>query len=140
MSKRALDGLNLPPTTRREMERMLRDLQREPGMSAEQLAAFNKQVEQAFPGGFDRRDEANALIAMAVRNGLLENLHAGKSSPLLEDDTLSRLTDEDMKAIMVFATRTVAAMLWMRDAAPEAYRRYVQAYATRYCRSWGRSG
>lgn len=140
MSKRALDGLKLPPTSRREMERMLRDLKHEPEMTADQLAAFHNQVEQAFPGGFDRRDEANALVAMSVRNGPLENLHAGKSSPMLEDDTLSRLTDDDMKAIMVFATRTVAMMLWMRDEAPEVYQRYVQAYAARYCRSWERSG
>jgi hypothetical protein len=65
MSKRALDGLKLPPTTRREMERMLRDLQHEPELTPEQRVAFDQQVEQTFPGGFDRRDEANALVAMA---------------------------------------------------------------------------
>ncbi|HYE21800.1 MAG TPA: hypothetical protein VEA69_25395 [Tepidisphaeraceae bacterium] len=139
MSKRALDGLKLPPTTRREMERMLRDLRHEPELTPEQRVAFDQQVEQAFPGGFDRRDEANALVAMAVRNGPLENLHAGRSSPLLDDDTLSRLTDDDVRTIMVFATRTVAMMLWMRDEAPEVYQRYVRAYAARYCRSWERT-
>ena len=64
-------------------------------------------------------------IAMAVRNGPLENLHAGKSSPVLEDDTLSRLTDDDVKAIMIYATRMVAMMLRVRDGAPDVYRRYV---------------
>lgn len=35
-----------------------------------------------YVGGFNHRDEANALIAMAVRNGPIENLHAGRTSPL----------------------------------------------------------
>lgn len=51
----------------------------------------------------------------------------------------SRLTDDDMRAIMIFAARTTAMMLWMRDEAPEAYRRYVQACASQYCRTWERS-
>lgn len=109
-------------------------------MTPEQLDEFNKQVERMFPGGFDRRDEANAIIAMAVRNGPIENLHAGKYSSLLEDDTLSRLTDAEIKTIMIYATRTVAMMLWLRDEAPDIYRRYVQSYGSRYCRSWERSG
>src|ERR1044072_2130071 len=46
-----------------------------------------------FPGGFTLRDEANAIVACAFRNGPLEDLHAGKYSELLEDRTLSRITD-----------------------------------------------
>lgn len=72
MSERAMQGLELPPKTRREMERILRDVKHEPEMTPDQLDTFNKQIEQAFTGGFDRRDEANALVAMAVRNGPLE--------------------------------------------------------------------
>lgn len=81
MSERAMQGLKLPPKTRREMNRMLRDLQQEPDLTPEQLDTLNNRIERAFPGGFDRRDEANALIAKAVRNGPLENLHAGNFSP-----------------------------------------------------------
>jgi hypothetical protein len=117
---------------------MLRDLKHEPDLTPEQLDAFNRQVEQMFPGGFDRRDEANAIIAMSVRNGPIENLHAGKHSPLLEDETLSRLTDADIKTIMLYATKMVTFMLWLRDEAPEVYRRYVQVYGSRYCRMWER--
>ena len=35
-------------------------------------------------GEFTLRNEANALTAFAFRNGFLEDLHAGKDSPLLE--------------------------------------------------------
>lgn len=37
------------------------------------------------PPDFTIRDEANALVAWAFRNGPIENLHAGKNSPLLDD-------------------------------------------------------
>jgi len=33
-------------------------------------------LEQCFPGGFTLRDEANAIVAWAFRNGPLEDLHA----------------------------------------------------------------
>lgn len=138
MSDRAMSGLSSPPSSRRDLERMLRHLKHEPDLTPEQLNAFSKQMEQMFPGGFDRRDEANAIIAMSVRNGPIENLHAGKHSSLLEDETLSRLTDTDIKAIMLYATRMVAFMLCLRDEAPEVYRRYLQAYGGRYCRMWER--
>jgi hypothetical protein len=140
MNDRAMKGLTPPPSSRRELERTLRELKHDPPMTPERLEAFNNQIEQAFPGGFDRRDEANAIIAMSVRNGPIENLHAGKHSPLLEDESLSRLTDAEIKAIMVYATRMVTFMLWLRDEAPDVYRRYVQACGIRYCRAWERGG
>jgi hypothetical protein len=139
MTERAMQGLKPLLSTRRELETFVRELKDGESLTPEQIEAFEKQVERFFPGGFDHRDEANAIIAMAVRNGPLENLHAGKSSPLLEDDTLSRLTDADVKAIMIYATRMVAMMLRVRDEAPEVYRRYVQSYGGRYCRTWERS-
>lgn len=139
MSDRAMNGLTPPPSSHLELERMLRELKHEPEMSQDQLGAFNEQVERLFPGGFDRRDEANAIIAMSVRNGPIENLHAGKHLPLLDDESLSRLTDAEIRSIMVYATRTLAMMLWLRDEAPDVYRRYLQAYGGRYCCSWERS-
>ncbi len=33
-------------------------------------------------GGFTLRDEASALVAWAFRNGPLEGLHAGATSPI----------------------------------------------------------
>ena len=71
-------------------------------------SAVEAEMARSFPDEFSHRDEANALIAMAVRNGPLEALHAGKSSAWLEDDTLSRLTDDEMKILMIYATRMLA--------------------------------
>jgi hypothetical protein len=101
-------------------------------------ASFEQAMERAFPGGFTHRDEANALIAMAVRNGPLENLHAGKYSALLEDDALSRVTDYEMRILMINATRMLAILLQMRDQSPDTYRDFVQSYGNMYCLSWER--
>ena len=94
--------------------------------------------EEIFPGGFNYRDEANALIAMAVRNGPLEDLHAGRYSAFLADQTLSRLTDKEMKTLMLHASKKVTALLRMRDASPELYERYMKEYGKMYCRFWER--
>jgi hypothetical protein len=139
MTDRAMQGLTPLPSTRREIERFIRELKHDPNPTPEQLNTLSHQIERTFPGGFDRRDEANAIIAMAVRNGPLENLHAGETSPLLEDDALSRLTDAEIKAVMIYATRMVAMMLLMRDETPDIYRRHVQSCGLQYCRTWERS-
>src|SRR5580700_1528204 len=82
------------------IKRMARDVsQKWTQLSDEELADIDKRLDEAYPGGFNDRDEANALIAMAVRNGPIEDLHAGRSSTLLEDDTLSRITDEEIKIL-----------------------------------------
>jgi hypothetical protein len=95
-------------------------------------------LEQVFPGGFTVRDEANALTAYSFRNGPLENLHAGKVSPLLEDPTLSRITDDEMKEMLINASESLARLLKLRESDPEKYRRLIQNYAFLYCRRWDR--
>lgn len=97
-----------------------------------------EKLDAAYPGGFTIRDEANALTAYAFRNGPLEDLHAGKASPLLDDPTLSRITDAEMKNLMINASELLAKMLALRDSDPEQYRRFVKSYGMRYCRSWNR--
>jgi len=94
--------------------------------------------DKIYPGGFNHRDEANVLIALAVRNGPIEDLHAGKPSALLEDNTLSRITDEEMKAIMISATQQLAKLLRMRDSNPEGYQQQIRTFGSVYCRSWER--
>ena len=91
---------------------------------------------RSFPGDFSIRDEANALTAYAFRNGPLEDLHAGKSTPLTADKSLSRITQNEMKELMINASGKLADLLKLRDDDPEAYKRFVQSYAMRYCRDW----
>lgn len=96
-----------------------------------------KKVE--FPTGFTVRDEANALVAWAFRNGPLEDLHAGRTSPLLDDPTLSRITDAEMKTLMLNACRQLAKLLELKTKSPDEYVRQIQSYNFRYCLNWERS-
>jgi hypothetical protein len=42
-------------------------------------------------------------------------------SPLLEDKTLSRITDDEMKTLMIDASRKLAELLALRDEDPESF-------------------
>jgi hypothetical protein len=129
----------LPPSTQDQIDRFAADLgNRADEMSKEELAHFDKRLSDSFAVGFNYRDEANALVALAMRNGPIEELHAGKRSLLLEDKTLSRITDKEMKVMMIYASRMLAGLLRMRDSHAELYRRYVQSYGNTYCNSWER--
>ncbi len=101
-------------------------------------AVSDELLARAFPGGFGIRDEANALAAFAFRNGPIERLHAGKPSPLLNDPTLSRITDDEMRELMINATEMLAALLALRESDPDKYRRFIHDYALKYCRRWER--
>jgi len=93
---------------------------------------------QQFPDGFTLRDEANAIVAQAFRNGPIEDLHAGKLSELLSDPELSRITDDEMKTIMVNACEQVGTLLEQKENDPEAYYRQMLSYNRMYCRRWDR--
>jgi len=77
-------------------------------------------------------------VAMAFRNGPIEDLHAGKSSELLSDPKLSRITDDEMKTIMVNACEQVTKLLEMKETDPEAYYRQILSHNHMYCRRWER--
>lgn len=94
--------------------------------------------DEQFPGGFTIRDEANALVAWAFRNGPLEKLHAGKHSALLDDPTLSRITDEEMRTLMINACRQMAFLLELKAREPAEYKRQIKSYNWRYCHGWER--
>src|SRR5438552_14853004 len=89
-----------------------------------------------FPEGFTIRDEANALVAWAFRNGPLEDLHAGKHSALLDNPSLSRITDDEMKTLMISACRQLAKLLELKVTDPGEYERQIKSYNWRYCRGW----
>jgi len=92
----------------------------------------------AFPGGFTLRDEANALVAWAFRNGPLEDLHADKYSELLENHSLSRITDAEMKVLMLNACQRLEQLLRLKESHPDDYARQIRSYNFRYCRRWER--
>ena len=82
------------------------------------------------------REEANALTCIAFRNGFLEDLHAGKHSELLEKPGLSRITDAEMKKLMIEASATLAELLEMKEANPEKYSRQISFFNENYCKNW----
>jgi len=100
--------------------------------------AFRQAIEQFFPGGFTLRDEANAIVACAFRNGPIEDLHAGKYSELLKNSDLSRITDEEMKKIMLHACQCVEKLLREKQDDPAAYYQKIVEYSLHYCRQWER--
>lgn len=83
------------------------------------------------------RDEANAITAYAFRNtNALESLHAGKHSPLLDDPAISRITNSEMREIMIEASEKIEYLLKLRDTTPDEYQQIIVDCWQRYCRNW----
>jgi len=100
--------------------------------------AFRKAIGQHLPGGFTLRDEANTIVACAFRNGPIEDLHAGEPSELLDNPELSRITDDEMKAIMINACEAMERLLREKQEDAGAYYLKIMEYNRRYCRAWDR--
>ena len=85
------------------------------------------------------RDEANALVANCLRNNeLFEGLHAGAWSPLLEDASLSRITDDEMKKLMIEVSARLAYMLALKTTDLEAYIAQIEWNRRSYTSGWER--
>ena len=82
------------------------------------------------------REEANALTCCAFRNGYIEELHAGKHSALLEQSGLSRITDAEMKKLMIGASAKLAELLAMKETNPDEYWRQLTYFDRNYCGHW----
>lgn len=67
------------------------------------------------------REEANALTCLSFRNGFIETLHAGNHSGLFENPPLSRITDPEMKKLMIEASANLAHYLALKDNDPKEY-------------------
>jgi hypothetical protein len=87
----------------------------------------------------DQRDlvrEAKAIVALAFRNGPIENLHAGKPCPACKGKSgYSWISDADMKTIMINAVNQVYKLLRLKAADPEGYERQI-AYGERCALNW----
>ena len=72
-------------------------------------------------------DEAKAIVALAFRNGPIENVHAGEQCPTCSRDShYSGITQSEMKDIMKNAVNSVYTLLLLKDQEPEKYNRLVQ--------------
>lgn len=87
---------------------------------------------------FTIRDEANALTAFAFRNGFLEDLHAGKSLPVAQQSGFSRISDDEMRRLMIEASEKLAQLLTKKQQDPQGYETFIRQYHKIYCGSWKR--
>ena len=66
--------------------------------------------------------EAHALVALAFRNGPIEDLHAGRSCPACSGNAdISHISDDEMKNLMKSAVNALYRLLWLREHDPVAY-------------------
>jgi len=80
--------------------------------------------------------EAKAIVALAFRNGPIEKVHAGKLCPTCSaGPEYSRITDEEMKAIMKSAVDRVYALLRLKNSDPDGYAKQI-AFGARYIAQW----
>ena len=80
--------------------------------------------------------EAKAIVALAFRNGPIENLHAGKECPAcLGKVGYKRITDSEMKAIMKNAVDHVYKFSVMKQADPGRYEKLIK-YGNEVARAW----
>ena len=90
-------------------------------------------------GDFSRHQiarEAKAIVALAFRNGPIEQVHAGKPCPTCGGHPgFSRITDDEMKAIMQNAVDHVYALLALKTDDPAGYERQIR-FGERYAANW----
>jgi len=80
--------------------------------------------------------EAKAIVALAFRNGPIEDLHAGKVCPTCSGSAeYSRISDEDMKGILKAAVNKVYSLLWQRQHDIDAYAKSI-VFGSRYTNRW----
>ena len=80
--------------------------------------------------------EAKAIVALAFRNGPIEDVHAGRRCPACEGDTeYSHISQEEMKLIMKSAVNQVYRLLRMKADDPDGYERQI-AQGERFTRNW----
>ena len=80
--------------------------------------------------------EAKAMVALAFRNGPIEDLHAGKLCTVCSGNPdVSHISNGEMKAIMKSAVDTLYRLLWQRENDSSAYLKNL-ALGERYTMSW----
>ncbi len=80
--------------------------------------------------------EAKAIVALAFRNGPIEDVHSGMDCPTCHGKAeYSRITDDEMKAIMKNAVNRVYWLLSLKAANPAEFERQI-AFGERYTANW----
>jgi hypothetical protein len=105
---------------------------------SDEAAATAQTAEMPGAPEFTMRDMANALVVAAFRNGFVEELHAGRSSPLLTDPSLSRITDDEMKKLCLEMSAKLAHLLQVYLRTPDLFAAYMGLRLLPYAHGWER--
>ena len=80
--------------------------------------------------------ESKALVALAFRNGPIEDVHAGEPCPACDGKPgYSRISDAEMKLIMKAAVNRIHTLFQLKANDPDGYERQI-AYGERCARAW----
>jgi hypothetical protein len=80
--------------------------------------------------------EVKSLVALALRNGPIESLHAGRPCRVCSGNAeISHITDEEMKQLMTSAVNALYRLLWLREYDPRSYHEQL-AFGRRYTLHW----
>ena len=80
--------------------------------------------------------EAKSLVALAFRNGPIEDVHFGKECSLCAGKPeYSHITQDEMKNIMKRAVDALYYLLWLKQNDPEKYAENLE-YGDRSTKSW----
>ena len=80
--------------------------------------------------------EAKSIVALAFRNGPIENIHAGRPCPTCSGQAgYSRITDAEMKGIMRNAVNRLYALLLLKSSDPDKYESKIR-FGERYTANW----
>lgn len=81
-------------------------------------------------------DEAKALIALVLRNGPIESIHAGKSCPTCYGrEEYSHVSNDEIKRIMQYAVSRLHRLLLLRDTGAARYETEI-AFGSQYTAAW----
>jgi hypothetical protein len=80
--------------------------------------------------------EAKALVALAFRNGSIEDVHAGKVCPTCDGNPeYSHITQEEMRSIMKAAVDRIYTFLLLKESDEAAYEALL-SFGEKYTRAW----
>jgi hypothetical protein len=80
--------------------------------------------------------EAKAIVALAFRNGPIEDVHAGKTCPTCHGKAkYSHITQGEMRQIMKAAVDQVYTFLVLKERDPKAYEALL-SLGERYTTAW----
>lgn len=80
--------------------------------------------------------EAKAIVALAFRNGPIEDLHAGYPCPTCsEEPDYSRISDSEMKTIMKCAVNRMYSLLRLKNSKPVDFEN-LMTFGSLFTRHW----